>query len=475
MERSLPRRRLTLYLALQRPLHPLCFSRRMTTKTKPAEVDVRRLLREEPVPLTDDLQVYRRASAGPHALDFRREAQTLIDEASASRSADLLTRGGIAAYLTGRHAQAVELLSRAKDVPAAHYHRGLALLSLNRLDEAEDAFAAAEQAGFDKPSAVLKRAEAVRRQGRIDEAEKLVRSVAKNAAGRAEYSFQMGCILADRDDLEGAIEYLERAVDIDPHHPAALFRLANIAAARGDEHEAIRLYEQSLSVPPLHLGAMLNLGLLYEDAELYRAAAFCFRRVLEVDPNNPRARLYLRDIEATDSMYYDEDSARMEAKRQQILARPITDFELSVRSRNCLQSMNIHTLGDLTRVSEAELLAGKNFGETSLEEVQALMSSQGLRIGENLYEERPRETVPPTVFRGTDVSPQEQLLLSKPITDLDLSVRARKCMARLGITTVGELVNKTADELLATRNFGVTSLNEIRQKLAELNLSLRND
>ena len=444
------------------------------TLTPGADQEVRQLLREAPVPSDGNLSDLRRASAGPCSAEFRQEVDGRLDEASGSRSVELIVRAGIGAYLLGRHAQAVELFSRAKEDPAANYFGGLALLSLDRLPEAEEAFAAAEKHGFDKASAVLKRAESVRRQGKVDDAEALIRSVAKGAAGRAEYSFQMGCIMADRGDLEGALEYLERAADIDPHHPQALFRLGGIAASRGDELDAIQLYERSLSVPPMHLGAMLNLGLLYEDAEQYRAAEYCFRRVLEVDPNNARARLYLRDIQATDSMYYDEDSARQEARRQQILAKPIADFELSVRSRNCLLSMNIHTLGDLTRVSEAELLAGKNFGETSLEEVQVLLGSQGLRVGENLYEERPREVAAP-VLRATDLTPQEQIHLSKPITDLDLSVRARKCMARLGITVIGELTSKTADELLSTRNFGVTSLNEIRQKLGELGLSLRND
>jgi DNA-directed RNA polymerase subunit alpha len=48
-------------------------------------------------------------------------------------------------------------------------------------------------------------------------------------------------------------------------------------------------------------------------------------------------------------------------------------------------------------------------------------------------------------------------------------------MSRLGLTTLGDLISKTPDELLGSRNFGVTSLNEIRAKLAEMNLKLRND
>jgi DNA-directed RNA polymerase subunit alpha len=170
-------------------------------------------------------------------------------------------------------------------------------------------------------------------------------------------------------------------------------------------------------------------------------------------------------------MYYDEDSLRNEARLAQLLSRPVTDFELSVRSRNCLQQMNIYTLGDLTRVSEHELLSGKNFGETSLEEIRDMMQAHGLAIGMNLHQGKPADHG----FFTETMSPEEEAALNQSLADLNLSVRARKCMMRLGLTSVGELVRRTADELLASRNFGVTSLNEIRAKLTELGLKLRND
>jgi len=193
--------------------------------------------------------------------------------------------------------------------------------------------------------------------------------------------------------------------------------------------------------------------------------------VLRFDPTNARALLYLKDIEATSDMYYDEETLKNQARLEQLLARPVTDFELSVRSRNCLASMNINSLGDLTEVSEQELLSGKNFGETSLVEIRELMQSHGLSIGQNLHEKMAREPA----FNPTELSPQEQALISQPVTELNLSVRSRKCMTRLGITTIGELISRTPDELLSAKNFGVTSLNEIRQKLAEHDLRLRND
>jgi DNA-directed RNA polymerase subunit alpha len=65
--------------------------------------------------------------------------------------------------------------------------------------------------------------------------------------------------------------------------------------------------------------------------------------------------------------------------------------------------------------------------------------------------------------------------VNRPISDLNLSVRARKCMVRLGLTTIGELIRKTGDDLLECKNFGVTSLNEVRDKLTQMGLKLRGD
>lgn len=155
---------------------------------------------------------------------------------------------------------------------------------------------------------------------------------------------------------------------------------------------------------------------------------------------------------------------------KQLLGRPVTDFELSVRSRNCLETMNINTLGDLTEISEQELLAGKNFGETSLTEIRDLLSAHGLSIGQHLHKIHAREPV----FEQ-NLSPEEQALMNTSVSELNLSVRARKCMTRLGITSIGQLVQRTPDELLSSRNFGVTSLNEIRARLSEMSLKLRND
>ncbi|QDT33491.1 DNA-directed RNA polymerase subunit alpha C-terminal domain-containing protein [Thalassoglobus polymorphus] len=415
----------------------------------------------------EELQRMLSAAIGAGAIDFRKAVEQITEEAKSDPG--LIVRAGIGQFYIGNATVAEELLTGTND-GIGRYYLGQALLSQERYEDAAKEFEQAGKLGYKPTESTLRRSGAIRRAGRLEDAEELIRSTGADGARLAEYSYQMGCILSDRGDTFGAIEYFERAVDMDPHHQRALFALAVQNSRHGDDEEAIQLYERCLSRPPYLRGALLNLGLLYEDKENYSAAQYCFERVLKYDPGNERAILYLKDIEATSDMYYDEESLKEQQRLEQLLARPVTDFELSVRSRNCLATMGIDTLGQLTEISEQELLSGKNFGETSLIEVRELMEVHGLSIGEYLHEKQREPS-----FDNRELTAEEQAAVQLPISDLNLSVRSRKCMARLGITTIGEVLIRTPDELLSAKNFGVTSLNEIRNKLSEMNLKLRND
>src|SRR5581483_11717839 len=148
-------------------------------------------------------------------------------------------------------------------------------------------------------------------------------------------------------------------------------------------------------------------------------------RILYADPNDEQARLFLRDAQASLTMYYSPEEEQSFSRFSQVMEIPVTDFELSVRSRNCLKKMNIRTLGDLTRVSEQQLLSSKNFGETSLSEIKEILGSKGLHLGQSIED----GGAPDLRYRpATQLSEQEQAVLGKPVSDLNLSVRARKCM-----------------------------------------------
>ena len=98
----------------------------------------------------------------------------------------------------------------------------------------------------------------------------------------------------------------------------------------------------------------MNLAVLYEDNNHYDEAHRCLEAILNSDPNHARARLFMKDVESARSMFYDEDMDRRGDRRSAVLEVPITDFELSVRSRNCLKKMNLRTIADLLRTTEAE-------------------------------------------------------------------------------------------------------------------------
>ena len=80
-------------------------------------------------------------------------------------------------------------------------------------------------------------------------------------------------------------------------------------------------------------------------------------------------------LEVFDS-YYEEDEALKE-----LLDRPISFLELSVRASNCLESENISTIRDLCRYSEDEVLNIRNFGSTSLDELKEKLQALNLTLG----------------------------------------------------------------------------------------------
>ncbi|MCC6422071.1 MAG: tetratricopeptide repeat protein [Phycisphaerales bacterium] len=295
--------------------------------------------------------------------------------------------------------------------------------------------------------------------------ENTVHSINERAA--AEY-FKRGNEAETQGSHERAVDFYERTLNENPDHEQACFRLAVLYDRQADDAKAIELYERICTGSPVPINALMNLAILYEDNNHYEEAYRCLGAVLRSDPNHARARLYMKDVESARSMYFDEDSDHRSDRRSAVLEVPLSDFELSVRSRNCLKKMNLRTLGDLLRTTEQELLGYKNFGETSLSEIKALLASKGLRLGQAAEN---KEGASGQSAAEVDDTPPE--ILSKNVADLELSVRSRKALQRLNINTISDLTARTEDELLGCKNFGQTSLNEIKQQLGTLGISLR--
>ena len=398
--------------------------------------------------------------------DAVNELQAKTDHTPASN-----VRLGVCLYLLGRYYRAIEVLKQGDGGAMVRFYLGKCYTARQQYDLAEESCQAAAAAGYDAGQCALGRVEALRYDNQPQAALAILDNLFGPIEQTAEYLAQRGATVAAMGGNPTEVVALyERAVEVDHNHPGALFGLAVENDRRGNDEAAMDLYKRAANRFPSFVGPLMNLGLMYEDREQYDRAAQCYQRVLDVYPEHLRAALYFKDTEASHEQFYDEDAAKKRDRIGQVLSIPVTDFELSVRSRNCLQKMGINTLGDLCRSTEAELLASKNFGETSLVEIKEMLASKGLRLGQLAAERAAIE-----VFEPEMLSADEQALLAKPVSDLNLSVRARKCMIRLGINTIADLIRRTGDDLLECKNFGVTSLNEVREKLTVLNLKLRGE
>jgi DNA-directed RNA polymerase subunit alpha len=381
---------------------------------------------------------------------------------------------GIGLFILGKDAEAIEKLQKGNDCKEKFMCLASALRRLGNYDEAIMNFHASGKQGADSLAVSLEKAATYRMAGNFESAEKELKGCANFKNVSAEFHYQLGRLREKQGLYDEASENYKAALELSPKHQEAMFHLAYRCDLSGDEDASIDYYKAITSSSPIYTSALLNLAVIYEDKADYDKAERCVQKVLTCHPNHKRASLFLKDIESSKTMVYDEETEKKKTRKMQILETPLSDFELSVRSRNCLKKMNLNTLGDLLRTTEAELLAFKNFGETSLREIKVILDSKGLQLG-MMPEDRQFGPVDPAAPAASAVEEPaaDQGLTGKLIADLQWSVRAKKALLKLNMRTVGELTRVTEAELLGCKNFGVTSLNEVKRVLANLGLSLR--
>lgn len=378
--------------------------------------------------------------------------------------------------ILGRFQKALEWFEKAGSGKYRHYYAASANEGLARREEALVEYQKAASAGWDSFETDMQCARLHLEMGNERGAADLVEAHKRAGGDRADWYFVRGLIAEHRGDREPAAEMYDKALTLDGEHSSAMFRAAWLFDLCGDDEQAIGLYEALAEQPRAHVNALINLAVIHEDNADFDEAAACLQRVVTAYPNHARARMFLRDVESSLEMVIDDAAEKRVETRNRLLETPISEFELSVRARNCLKKMNIESLGDLLKLTESELLAYKNFGETSLEEINALLQKRGLRLGLTPDEIDPETLAAPGTPAPEPVMvsapPGSEALLTKPVSEMELSVRARRCLQRLNIERMGDLIQRSEPELLATRNFGQTSLNEIKQRLKDFGLNL---
>lgn len=414
------------------------------------------------------------------------EARQALEQAATAAPGEGVAalRRASALYVLGRVREACLAIRTAGESPQAKLVRGRAALEDGDPAGAAEALSSLAGSAVGGQDLDVEIATAKGLSGDAAGA-KAVAAKITGADRKSDALYAEGLALETDGEHAAAKAKWEAALEANPKHARVLFRLAHSHDLAGEDEKAIDYYRRLTVLEPTYVNALLNLGLLLEDHDRFTEAEALYRRVLASDPVHERARLYLKDVLSAQTMYFDEDNERKEDRRNQILRTPISEFELSVRSRNCLQKMEIVTLGDLVRKTEAELLAYKNFGETSLQEIKDILAQKNLRLGMGMEDgigpaatREQAEAELDALFGGDD--DDDDLDEGKdprtlPISALGLSVRTQKCVETFELETVGDLADRTPAELAVNTNFGPTMLQEVSKKLAGLGLALRGE
>ncbi|TVR41787.1 MAG: hypothetical protein EA402_12665 [Planctomycetota bacterium] len=376
----------------------------------------------------------------------------LLADAYKSGVVEDKVRQAILAYALDFIGDVDEQLSGAND-PLAKAVLGLAYAAINETDDAVKLLTAA---GSKREDARIELARVLLDADRYDDAEAII----KDLADSADANFLRGRLEESQGNTERAISLYESALEQDTEHVDAAFKLGVLLDRIGDDDMAIEYYLVCSDANPPYLPGVINLGILYDERGESNAAIDCFRQVLAHNPQNERARMLLRDSKASRTMYYDEREERQREQQASIFKTPVNDFELSVRSRNCLAKMNIFTLGDLVSITETEMLNYKNFGETSLKEVQEMLEARGLRLGYLRDDDE----------RGLNKA--DQKTLAENIDRMELSSKTVQVLERLGIAKIGDLLGYNDVQLYRVPGSGQSAVQELSTALGAYGLCL---
>ena len=261
---------------------------------------------------------------------------------------------GIGLFILGRNAEAAEKLAKGSDCKEKFIYLAFTLRRMSRFEEAIESLKSSLNYEADKLRVAMEKAATYRHAKNFEAAAKDLKACANFEKVSAEYHYQLGRLQEAQGNYNQAAANYKTALELSPRHQRAPFHLAFRCDLAGDEEAAIDHYRQIASGSPVYVNALLNLAVLYEDTGELDKATQCVDAVLETHPNHQRALLFKKDIESSKTMFYDEEKEKKKTRKNQILETPMSDFELSVRSRNCLKKMKIETLGDLLSISEAE-------------------------------------------------------------------------------------------------------------------------
>lgn len=124
-----------------------------------------------------------------------------------------------------------------------------------------------------------------------------------------------------------------------------------------------------------------------------------------------------------------------EKTTKSILDTPIEELELSIRSYNCLKRANLHTVGDLGKLTEEDFLKVRNLGRKSIDEVIAKLSAYGVEISDRVspefWVEKLKEMKPETFKKGSETMERIKATLKSYVDELQEKMSAAKTVEEI--------------------------------------------
>jgi DNA-directed RNA polymerase subunit alpha len=415
--------------------------------------------------------------------EFRSEVDDVYDEFEQHHeefSSDnrAIVRKATLGWILGNSLEAVELLDGVQPSRESNVVLALAHKELGNYHEAlelfEEAYETVKEQDGPRGYLLSDLVECYLQLNQLSEAHDLVEEEKGEFEDDPNIPYLQGFI----NELEGrpqdALEKYQEALELDENHIPTLFRKAILIDRQADqlvdadqepEEYAQSIYEKIMDLSPSYEGPVMNLGVLYEDQEEYEDAQECYQMVLNEQPNDEIAEMYYGDAEASMNLSFREERMRQRLEVGRILNKALSEFDFPQRIMDAFDQLNAETLGDLIQCSEDQLLACNNFGQYSLDRVKDFLDEHDLSLSQS---NRNKVTLKPG-------PPPEEVddILRKQIEDFDWSARSKRAMKRLSIYNLKDLVEHTEEELLDCQNFGETSLQEVKDTLSELGLSLK--
>jgi DNA-directed RNA polymerase subunit alpha len=271
--------------------------------------------------------------------------------------------------------------------------------------------------------------------------------VLKDARASKEKSYVLGLSYLEAGRPNDALEQLKEAYSADPSDPfvSAAFCEAKIRVGQYDEAETHvdRLVKKQPTGRALYLK-----GLLADFQGYHDDALAAYEKSLEVEPGNPESlfRLaYVMDLSG-------EDARALELYEQLRKMRPM--------HRNTMMNLGVmyEDRGDYDRAEQC---------------YQAVLDYFPNDARAGLYLKDAKAST--TMFYDEDAARREakvMQILGQPVAEMSFSPRVRNALQKLGVNSLGDLVQKSEDDLLAIPNFGRTSLRELKEFLSSKGLSL---